>query len=55
MSYTNKQNNSLNESTLTEEINHRYMNYNKSMKKLHSNNSEDANNNQKNTNLTEKK
>jgi hypothetical protein len=57
MSFKNKMNESYNESTLTEEINHRYMNYNKSMKKLNSNNSLDCKINvlKSSNNLTEKK
>jgi hypothetical protein len=57
MSCKNNVNESQNDSTLTEEINHRYMNYNKSMKKLNSNNSLDGKINvlKSSNNMTEKK
>jgi hypothetical protein len=57
MSCKNNVNESQNDSTLTEEINHRYMNYNKSMKKLNSNNSIDGKINvlKSSNNMTEKK
>jgi len=57
MSCKNNVNESQNDSTLTEEINHRYMNFNKSMKKLNSNNSLDGKINvlKSSNNMTEKK